>query len=192
VVPGLKSPPATARLLLRPWRDEDFVPYRALTADPRVMECLGGTLTPAQSDAWAVRAQQHLAEHGFTFWAIELPGIVPFIGCTGLARVSFIAAFTPCMEIGWRLAHDFWGHGYATEAASAALDFGFGQLGMSEIVAFTVPANTRSRRVMEKLGMTHDGAENFDHPNLAPSHTLRRHVLYRAKNPALTVQNQTD
>ena len=144
---------------------------------------MGGPLTAAQSDAHAARTRQHLAEHGFTFWAIELPGIAPFIGCAGLATVNFTAAFTPCVEIGWRLAAAYWGQGYATEAATAAMAFGFSQLGLPEVVAYTVPANIRSRRVMEKLGMTRNEADDFNHPGLVPDHSLSRHVLYRAKKP---------
>ena len=182
-MPGLVAPAPTPRLLLRPWRDEDFEPFRALNADPQVREFFPGTLSAAQSDTEAARIRQHQAERGFTFWAVELPGIAPFIGITGLVVPGFTAHFTPCVEIGWRIAKDYWGQGYATEAANAALDFGFSQFGLAEIVALTVPANTRSRRVMEKLGMTHDEADDFDHPRLEPGHSLRRHVLYRRARP---------
>jgi RimJ/RimL family protein N-acetyltransferase len=181
-VSGL-APPATARLRLRPWRDEDFAPYRALNADPRVREFFPGLLTAAQSDAEVERIRRNMAERGFSFWAIELPGIAPFIGFTGLEVPGWSAHFTPCVEIGWRLLPEYWGQGYATEAANAALAFGFSQLGLTEIVAFTVPANTRSRRVMERLGMTRDEADDFDHPNVAPGHRLSRHVLYRRARP---------
>ncbi len=183
MVPGLISPPATARLMLRPWRDEDLPAYRALNADPRVREFFPGTLTAAQSDAEAERIRRNMVERGFSFWAIELPGIAPFIGFTGLEIPGWSAHFTPCVEIGWRILPEYWGQGYATEAATAALNFGFSALGLAEIVAFTVPANIRSRRVMEKLSMARDEADDFDHPNLAPGHNLRRHVLYRLKNP---------
>jgi RimJ/RimL family protein N-acetyltransferase len=181
VVPGLTYPPATARLLLRPWRDDDLPAFRALNADPRVMEFFPHTLSAAESDGQAARIRKNMAEHGFSFWAVELPGVAPFIGITGLSIPGFSAPFTPCVEIGWRFATAYWGHGYATEAANAALSFGFSHLGRSEIVAFTTTGNTRSRRVMERLGMTHDSADDFDHPALAAGHSLCRHVLYRRR-----------
>ena len=121
------------------------------------------------------------AGRGFGRWAIEVPGIAGFIGFVGLSVPNFQAAFTPCVEIGWRLAYDHWGHGYATEAARAALDFGFGELALHEIVSFTVPANLRSRGVMERIGMTRSPADDFDHPSLPVGHPLSRHVLYRAR-----------
>jgi RimJ/RimL family protein N-acetyltransferase len=173
----------TARLVLREWRDDDLPAYRALNADPRVREFFPGTLSAVQSDAEAARIRQNIAERGFSFWAVELPGIAPFIGITGLEVPGFAAPFTPCVEIGWRFAAEYWGQGYATEAANAALAFGFSQLGLKEIVAFTVPGNTRSRRVMARLGMTHDAADDFDHPRLEPGHSLRPHVLYRRSAP---------
>jgi RimJ/RimL family protein N-acetyltransferase len=148
----------TERLLLRQWRDDDLAPYAALNADPRVMEHFPALLTREQSDASAARIRAHLAAHGFGLWAVEPVGVAPFIGFTGLARPAFEAPFTPCVEIGWRLAAAYWGRGYATEAAAAALRDGFERLGLAEIVAFTVPANRRSRRVMERLGMRHDPA----------------------------------
>ena len=170
----------TARLLLRRWRDEDRAPFAALNADPLVTEFLPGPLSRARSDALADRIAAHFAAHGFGLWAIEVPGQVPFAGFVGLAVPAFEAAFTPCVEVGWRLASACWGRGYATEGARAALAFGFARLGLAEIVSFTVPANVRSRRVMERLGMTHDPADDFDHPALPEGHPLRRHVLYRA------------
>jgi len=112
-------------------------------------------------------------------WAVEISNVTPFAGFIGLSIPRFEAAFTPCVEIGWRLAADFWGRGLATEAARAALAFGFESLGLTEIVSFTVPANLRSRRVMEKLGMSHDPSCDFDHPLLPAGHRLRRHVFYR-------------
>jgi RimJ/RimL family protein N-acetyltransferase len=169
----------TGRVILRGWRASDRAPFAALNADPRVMEFLPGVLTRAESDAFADRIEAHFAERGFGLWAVEVPGRAPFAGFVGLAVPRFEASFTPCVEVGWRLAHAFWGGGYATEGARAALEFGFGKLGLAEILSFTVPANVRSRRVMEKLGMSHRAEDDFDHPALPEGHRLRRHVLYR-------------
>jgi len=171
----------TERLILRPWRESDFAPFRAMNADPAVRQYFPGTLTAAQSDASASRIAQHLADHDFGFWAIEVPGVADFIGFTGLMVPGFEAHFTPCVEAGWRLAEPYWGKGYATEAARAALAYGFGTLGLEEILAFTVPDNARSRRVMATLGMTRRAADDFDHPAVAESHPFRRHVLYRIR-----------
>lgn len=168
----------TPRLVLRPWRDADDDAFAAMFADPRVMEFLPAA-SRADIDAFIQRIKAHFAEHGFGWWAVEVPGVAPFIGYVGLTVPRFEAPFMPAIEIGWRLASAHWGKGYATEGAKAALEFGFSQLGFDEIVSFTVPANTRSRRVMERLGMTHDPAEDFDHPRLPEGHALRRHVLYR-------------
>lgn len=169
----------TARLRLRQWRDEDLAPFAALNADPEVMAHFPAVLSREESDAGAARARAGIARDGYGFWAVEVLGGAPFIGFVGIKPVNFAAPFAPAVEIGWRLARSTWGRGYATEAARAALTFGFGQLRLKEIVSFTVPANTRSRAVMERLGMTHDPAEDFDHPNLPEGHALRRHVLYR-------------
>ena len=141
------------------------------------MEHLPAVLTREQSDALVERIEQHFDRHGFGLWAVEIPGLVEFAGYVGLAVPGFEANFMPCVEIGWRLAADQWGHGYATEAALAALSYGFSQAGLHEIISFTVPENRRSRRVMERIGMTNDPADDFDHPT-APDR-LRRHVLYR-------------
>jgi ribosomal-protein-alanine N-acetyltransferase len=169
----------TARLVLRPWTNEDFAPFAAMSADPKVMAHFPSTLSRAESDALAARISGEIEMQGFGFWALELPGAAPFIGFTGIRAVTFDAHFTPAVEIGWRLAPAHWGKGYATEAARAALAHGFGALGLGEIVAFTIPANTPSRAVMQRLGMTHDEADDFDHPALPEGHRLRRHVLYR-------------
>jgi RimJ/RimL family protein N-acetyltransferase len=171
----------TERLLLRRWRPEDRVPFARMNADPRVMEHFPALLSREESDASVDRIEAHFAQHGFGVWAGELPGIASFIGFAGLSVPRFDAHFTPCVEIGWRLAAEHWGRGYATEGARAALAFGFEQLGLAEIVSFTVSANVRSRRVMEKLGMTHSAADDFDHPLLPECHSLRRHVLYRVR-----------
>jgi RimJ/RimL family protein N-acetyltransferase len=171
----------TERLLLRPWRDEDLAPFAALNADPAVMEHFPSVLTREESDAMAARIRAYFAQRGFGLWALELPERASFIGFTGLAVPDFEAHFTPCVEVGWRLAQGHWGHGYATEAATAALRFGFERLQLEEIVALTVPNNRRSRRVMEKLGMTTKPEDDFDHPRVAQGHPLRRHVLYRVR-----------
>jgi RimJ/RimL family protein N-acetyltransferase len=170
----------TNRLQLRHWRTEDLPAFAAMNADPRVVEFLPKALDRAESDARAARIRQHFAIHGFGLWAVEVPGVADFIGFVGLSIAEFEAHFTPCVEVGWRLAHEYWGLGYATEAARAALDFGFNRLALKEIVSFTVPANRRSRAVMERIGMTRTPADDFDHPSLPEGHRLRRHVLYRA------------
>ncbi|HZN33158.1 MAG TPA: GNAT family N-acetyltransferase [Pirellulaceae bacterium] len=171
----------TERLLLRRWRAADREPFAALNADPRVMEHFPALLSREQSDERVERIEAHFQQHGYCQWAVEIPGVTPFAGFIGLSVPQFEAHFTPCVEIGWRLAADCWGRGYATEGARAALPFGFEKLALAEIVSFTVPANVRSRRVMEKLGMTHDPADDFDHPLLPAGHPLRRHVLYRLR-----------
>jgi RimJ/RimL family protein N-acetyltransferase len=169
----------TERLWLRGWRDEDREPFATLNADPDVMEHLTSVLSRAASDRLVDAIVDGWAEHGFGLWAVELRRDGRLVGFTGLSRPSFEAPFTPAVEVGWRLARDAWGHGYATEAARAALAYGFETVGLDEIVSFTVPSNARSRRVMERLGMTHDAADDFDHPKLPDGHRLRRHVLYR-------------
>ena len=173
----------TGRLLLRRWRPSDRAPFAALNADPRVMEFMPKRLTRTESDQLIGRIEAHFLERGFGLWAVEILGEAPFAGFVGLSVPRFHAPFTPCVEVGWRLAADQWGKGYASEGAQAAVRFGFDELGLKEIVSFTVPANARSIRVMERLGMTHDPADDFDHPLLPPGHPLRRHVLYRLAPP---------
>jgi RimJ/RimL family protein N-acetyltransferase len=171
----------TARLLLRRWRAEDRDAFAALNADPVVMEHFPAVSSRADSDAAADRIAAHFEKHGFGLWAVEIPGVAPFAGFVGLCVPRFEMHFTPCVEIGWRLAAAHWGHGYATEGAQAALAFGFEHLGLEEIVSYTVPGNVRSRRVMEKIGMRHDPGGDFDHPLLPAGHPLSRHVLYRIR-----------
>ena len=164
--------------MLREWAPNDLAPFGALNADARVMEHYPSPLTRAQSDAFVQeRIVPQFAERGFGLWAVEVPDVARFVGYVGLDVPRFEADFTPCVEIGWRLAFPHWGHGYATEAAQLAIAFGFEQAGLDQIVSFTVPANRRSIAVMVKLGMSYVG--EFDHPRLAPDHRLRRHVLYR-------------
>ena len=173
----------TARLLLRGFRGEDLARLAVLNADPRVMEHFPARMSLEETSAQLARFRQHWEEHGFGWWAVEVPGVSPFIGWVGLARPRFEAHFTPCVEIGWRLAADAWGRGYATEGAREALRFGWAVPAprLEEIVAFTVPANVRSRRVMEKLGMSHDPRDDFEHPRVPEGHPLRAHMLYRMR-----------
>jgi RimJ/RimL family protein N-acetyltransferase len=170
----------TDRLRLREWQPDDRAPFAALNADSRVVEFLAAALSREQSDRLADHIKAHFQRHGFGLWAVEIPGIIPFAGFIGLSIPSFEAPFTPCVEIGWRLDPEHWNRGYATEGARAALEFGFASLQLDEIVSFTVPGNLRSRRVMEKIGMSHSPSDDFDHPLLPEGHPLRRHVLYRA------------
>ena len=171
------------RVILRAWRPADLSAFAALNADPQVMEFLPKELSREESDALARRCQQGLDSRGDGLWAVEVPGVADFIGYTGLSVPGFEAPFTPCVEIGWRVARAYWGNGYATEAARVALAVGFGPASLEEIVSFTVPANRRSRAVMERLGMAHHPEEDFDHPLLPVGHRLRRHVLYRLRKP---------
>lgn len=171
----------TERLLLRRWSVSDRIPLAALNSDPRVMKHFPGVISREDSDALADRIDVHYHQHGFGPWAVEIPNVAPFIGWVGLFIPRFQAHFTPCVEIGWRLAAEYWNRGYATEAARASLKFGFDALGLEEIVSFTVPANRSSIRVMEKIGMTHNPADDFDHPSFPGEHRLRRHVLYRIR-----------
>jgi RimJ/RimL family protein N-acetyltransferase len=168
----------TSRLLLRQWRDDDAAAFGELSSDPAVMEYL------VALPGWAERARAHWDDHGFGQWVVEIPGEASFIGVVGLNKISYEAHFTPAVEVAWRLARAHWGPGYATEAARAALDYGFNELRLAEIVATTVPANQRSRRVMERIGMTRDPADDFDVPHL-PEGPLRRHVLYRLRRPKI-------
>lgn len=169
----------TERLLLRPWIAADCEPFASMNADPQVREYFPALLSREESDASVARIEAHFAEHGYGFWAVEVPGIAPFIGMVGLAVMDFESHFTPCVEIGWRLAASDWGRGYATEAALASLAFGFEELHLDEIVAYTAVGNIRSRRVMERIGMSSDPVDDFDHPSVPDGHAFRKHVLYR-------------
>lgn len=171
----------TDRLILRPWRKEDLEPFAKLNTDPRVMEYFPSIKSYEETSAEYNRILQHFAQHGWGFWAVALPNETDFIGFIGLRFDDFPAPFTPAVEIGWRLAFDHWGKGYATEGAKAALKYGFESLHLNEIISFTTVQNTRSRRIMEKIGMQHDSKDDFDHPTLPEDHQLKRHVLYRLK-----------
>lgn len=169
----------TERLHLRRWKESDKEPFAALNADPVVMEFFPNTLSREESDAFVQRIEERFEKWGFGPWAVELKETGQFIGYVGLAIPQFEAPFMPAVEIGWRLAKEYWGKGYATEAANACLDVAFNQLGLKEIISFTVPANIPSRKVMERLGMTHNPADDFAHPRLPADHPLSKHVLYR-------------
>lgn len=169
----------TDRLILRQWRLEDLEPFARLNADPLVREYFSSTLNKQESDRVAKLISDEIDKNGYGFWAISVPHVSDFVGFVGIRPVDFESHFTPAVEIGWRLAHEFWGKGYATEGALAALKHGFQVLKLDEIVAFTAVANARSRNVMEKIGMHRSVDDDFDHPQLAVDDKLRRHVLYR-------------
>jgi ribosomal-protein-alanine N-acetyltransferase len=177
----------TDRLSLRQWRESDLGPFAGLNADPEAMRHFPRPLTRTESDALAQRERALIAERGFGLWAVELVSTGAFLGFVGLAEPRFEAHFTPAVEVGWRLLPEHWGRGYATEGARAALAIGFDELGLDEIVSMTSVANSRSRRVMERLGMTHDPLEDFEHPALAAGDPLRPHVLYRLQARAWRV-----
>lgn len=181
---GLETP----RLLLRPWRESDRTPFAHLNADPRVMEYFPSPLTRDESNLIVDRIQDHFTRYGFGLWAAELLSTSEFIGFIGLNVPTFDAHFTPCVEIGWRLAAEHWGRGLATEGARAVLHHAFNHLRIFEVVAFTTAGNLRSRRVMQKLGMTHNPLDDFHHPRLPIDHPLAAHVLYRIKAKELTVE----
>lgn len=168
----------TPRLLLRGWQDSDLPAFAALNADPEVMKYFPAPLSRAESDAQASRIRQFIQQHGWGLWAVEVKGKTPFIGFVGLAIPGDDLPCSPCVEIGWRLAKDHWGHGYASEAAHGTLDVAFNTLQLPEVVSFTAEINLPSRRVMERIGMNFSG-ETFEHPRLPPGHPLRKHVLYR-------------
>ena len=175
----------TDRLSLRRWRDADRAAFARMNADARVMEFMPALLTREQSDENVDRIEKHFERHHFGLCAAELRADGSFIGFIGIWVPEFQAAFTPCVEIGWRLAAEYWGRGRATEGARAITAYAFEILKLPELVSFTVPGNVRSRRVMEKLGMTRDPGEDFDHPRVPEGHAMRRHVLYRLRNTLL-------
>jgi RimJ/RimL family protein N-acetyltransferase len=171
----------TDRLLLRRWIEQDREPFFRLNSDARVMEFLPKCLSRLESDLLFDRIKDHFQKHSFGLYALELRENHSFIGFLGLEIPSFAAHFTPCVEIGWRLSAAHWGRGLATEGARAVVRHAFEWVNLVALVSFTVPVNIRSRRVMEKIGMTHNPADDFDHPNLPEGHPLRRHVLYRLR-----------
>ena len=171
----------TERLLLRRWREADREPFAKINRDPAVMEFFPALLTLEESNQIIDRIEQRMGESGFGLWALEETGSKQFIGFIGLSVPNFEAPFRPCVEIGWRLAPEYWGRGLATEGARAVVAHAFGVLALREIVSFTTIENLRSRRVMEKLGMTRDPKDDFNHPLIPEGHRLRPHVLYRLK-----------
>jgi len=168
---------------MRSWREDDLAPFAALNADPVVMEHFPSTLTRQESDALVVRITAQLDDLGYGLWALEVRDSGEFVGFTGLALQTFPAHFTPAVEVGWRLKQSAWGHGYATEAALAALDYGFAVAELDEIVSMTAVTNVRSQRVMQRIGMTHNPADDFEHPNVPDGHRVKPHVLYRIRHP---------
>ena len=174
----------TERLLLRTWRAEDLRGFAALNGDPQVMRHFPSVMSRAQSDAMARRMQAHFAEFGFGYWVLERHGQPGLIGVLGLQWVRVEAAFTPAVEIGWRLQQAHWRQGYALEAATAALACAFEQLQLPEVLAFTVPANRPSLALMQRLGMGRNPADDFEHPLLPAGHPLQPHLLYRLTRAA--------
>ncbi len=169
----------TRRCVLRQWKPADFAPWAEMNADPEVRRYFPSVATEEQARGEAERCRDAIGQRGWGMWALEVPGALPFAGFVGLAVPHYDAPWVPAVEIGWRLPRVAWGQGLATEAAQAALDFGFSRLRLAQIVSITVPANAPSRRVMERLGMVRDEAGDFDHPRIEAGHPLRRHVLYR-------------
>jgi RimJ/RimL family protein N-acetyltransferase len=169
----------TERLILRGWRESDLAPWAAMNADPEVRRFLGPVLTAEQASAWVLDFQDDIDRDGYGFWALEVRASGAFVGFTGLGTVDEEMPFTGT-ELAWRLARPAWGHGYATEAAHAAMAYGFDVLGLPEIVAVTMARNVRSRAVMERIGMSTDPADDFDDPDVDDP-GLRRHVLYRRR-----------
>lgn len=169
----------TKRLLLRTWKDNDIESFTAMNRDKKVMQYFSRVLTREESSSLFKKISTHIEKTGWGLWAVEIPGISNFIGFIGLSPVSFRAHFTPAVEIGWRLSSSYWGKGYATEGALAALKYGFEKLNLLEIVSFTAKQNAKSRAVMKKIGMHYNSFDDFDHPKLMKRDRLCRHVLYR-------------
>jgi ribosomal-protein-alanine N-acetyltransferase len=179
----------TQRLILRSWRDSDRQPFAEMSEDADVMEHLRPLATRDACNAWIDFQTNHQSSHGFCLWALESKASGIFMGAAGLLHVSFAAHFTPAVEVGWRLARPFWGQGFAVEAAQAALQFVFEEIRLTEVVAHASVRNGRSRRMMAKLGMSHDCTEDFDHPRIPESNPLRRQALYRLTRDAWLSQH---
>ncbi len=171
----------TDRLILRRWLPGDRERFAAMTANPEEMKYFKGPWSRAESDRMVDRLEAHFTKHGYGYWAVEIPGVTSFGGVIGLAIPHIELHFTPCVEIGWRIGIEYWGRGYATEGARAALQFGFDELGLREIVSFATSTNLPSIRVMERLGFTRHPEDDFDHPIFPEGHPLRPHVLYRLR-----------
>ncbi len=180
---------STQRLILRPWKNEDFLPYAEMNADPRVREFFPSVLTREESDAEVRHFQASYDRDGFCMFAAERIATEEFAGMIGLQTMNFAvpSVTQPAVEIGWRLSRMHWGKGLATEGARGAIRFAFAKLQLRELVVITVPANLRSRRVMEKIGMKHLPELDFDHPRLPEGHPLRAHVLYALNNDAVSI-----
>ena len=168
-------------VFLRQWQQSDLASLIALNSDPEVMKFFPRTLSASESREMLVRLQRGIAEQGWGLWAVEVAGVCA--GFTGLARPTFQAHFTPCVEIGWRLRCEYWGKSIAFAAARQALDFAFTHLKLAEVVSFTSTANVRSQRLMQRLGFSHTAADDFLHPALAENDSLCPHVLYRLRRP---------
>ncbi len=177
------------RLILRTWKKEDANPYFKFNQDSKVLEHLPRSMTLEEATALVDKTNSKQSEYGFCLWAVELKSTGEFIGFIGLNYTDWPAHFTPAVEVGWRLGSEFWGQGYATEGAKAALNFGFKKCGLKEIVSFTVPDNRRSIRVMEKIGLKRDIKGDFAHPKLDPTHRLSHHVLYRLNSDDFNLMN---
>ncbi|GLQ08907.1 acetyltransferase [Devosia yakushimensis] len=173
----------TERLLLREWRDADRDAFAAIVADPHVMRFYPATRSRAEADAWIDKMIEGRANGTGQFLAVERKSDGAMLGLTGTADINFAIPTAPKLEIGWVLGQDYWGQGYAPEAARAALEHAFTQLNAPEVVAFTARVNLPSQRVMQKLGLVRDPAADFDHPRIPEGHPLRAHVLYRLANP---------
>jgi RimJ/RimL family protein N-acetyltransferase len=174
----------TERLIIRPWRDEDRAPYAAMVGDPHVRRFYYATMTREESDAAIDTYTEYLKRDGFSFLAVERRSDGAFIGDVGMVPVVMPIAGNPPVEIGWLLGQQYWGNGYAVEAARAWIEYGFNELDLPEIVAWTTVSNLPSQRVMQKLGMTRDPADDFLHPKVPEGHPLRPHVMYRLKRPS--------
>ncbi|MDQ2994660.1 MAG: GNAT family N-acetyltransferase [Pseudomonadota bacterium] len=169
----------TERLILRTWCEEDTEAFYRINQDPKVYEYLLGPLSREEAQHFIADMNQRFTENNFTLWAVEEKTTGAMIGFVGLSVPKFTAHFTPCVEIGWRLGSQFWGKGYAPEAAKAVLKYGFTNIGLTEIVSFTATGNLKSIRVMEKIGMHRNIVDDFNHPAISPDHRLAQHVLYR-------------
>jgi RimJ/RimL family protein N-acetyltransferase len=170
----------TRRCVLRQWKDSDFAPWAAMNADAEVRRYFPKVLSADEANGEAQRCRDAITQRGWGMWALEVPGVSAFAGFVGLNVPHYDAPWVPAVEIGWRLAREAWGQGLATEAAQAALGFGFEKLGLHEIVAIAVPGNAPSLRVMDRVGLVRDEDGDFDHPRIEAGHPLQRHVLYRA------------
>lgn len=181
----------TERLILRTWKDEDALAYFHINQDPKVIEYLLGPLTMQEVHDFMAAANRQSEERGHTLWAAELKSTAELIGFVGLQYTSWPAHFTPAVEVGWRLGSQHWGRGYATEAANASLAYAFNECALSQIVSFTVPANVRSIRCMERIGLTRESQGDFAHPKLPTSHPLSQHVLYKISAEDWNARNST-